>query len=311
MTQSFETYKGLTRLSETATEEAGEKISDNFTEIADRVGPYYSGTGTPDADDDQAGSGGNGSFYAFSWWLKTDTDQVWVCADSAPNAAVWVEIAAASTFLALTDVDPSSYSGQALKLVRVNGAETALEFTDPGGSTDQKVGVDSLATAGYLGVAYNDGVLRTDATIGWTDGDDYVTLAVAGLQSVTSDPGSPSTGGLWYRSDLDEPRVKTTLTHPLAVPLTTQGASALWVKMGVKSVGASQSSVTITFTADEISALPGMFLAAMSIVFCCTPDWATSWRITSIDHTAVTVTFGTPTGSAGGTLYWMAMGREL
>jgi hypothetical protein len=47
-------------------------------------------------------------------------------------------------------------------------------------TTDEKVGVDSGATPGYLGAASNDGVLRTDGTIlTYADGGDYVTLTVA------------------------------------------------------------------------------------------------------------------------------------
>jgi len=45
-------------------------------------------------------------------------------------------------------------------------------------TTDEKVGVDSGATAGYLGAAYNDGILRTGAPLTYTDGGDFITLDV-------------------------------------------------------------------------------------------------------------------------------------
>lgn len=56
---------------------------------------------------------------------------------------------------------------------------------------DEKVAVDSAATSGYLGAASNDGVLRTGTGLGYTDGGDYVTLALShlGLESL-SDPGA-------------------------------------------------------------------------------------------------------------------------
>jgi len=49
---------------------------------------------------------------------------------------------------------------------------------DPG-ATDVKVAVDAAATAGYLGAASNDGVLRAGSPISYTDGGDFVTLDIA------------------------------------------------------------------------------------------------------------------------------------
>ncbi len=44
--------------------------------------------------------------------------------------------------------------------------------------TDKYVGIDAAATPGYLGAAYNDGVLRADTTgLDYTDGGDFITLA--------------------------------------------------------------------------------------------------------------------------------------
>jgi len=46
--------------------------------------------------------------------------------------------------------------------------------------TDKRVGVDSDSTPGYLGAAYNDGVLRVDQNeLTYTDGGDYVTIGLA------------------------------------------------------------------------------------------------------------------------------------
>jgi len=42
----------------------------------------------------------------------------------------------------------------------------------------EKVGIDSEATAGYIGASSSDGVLRTDSTIDYIDNGDYVTLGV-------------------------------------------------------------------------------------------------------------------------------------
>jgi hypothetical protein len=52
--------------------------------------------------------------------------------------------------------------------------------TIPGGAgTDEQVKVDAAATADYIGATNADGVLRTDATIDYTDGGDFVTLGLA------------------------------------------------------------------------------------------------------------------------------------
>jgi hypothetical protein len=45
-------------------------------------------------------------------------------------------------------------------------------------NADEKVAVDSSAVAGYLGSTAGAGVLRSDASLLWTDGGDFVTLAV-------------------------------------------------------------------------------------------------------------------------------------
>lgn len=49
------------------------------------------------------------------------------------------------------------------------------------GGGDEKVKIDAAATAGYIGVASNDGVLRTDTGLSYTDGGDFVTLEATGL----------------------------------------------------------------------------------------------------------------------------------
>jgi len=47
-------------------------------------------------------------------------------------------------------------------------------------STDEKVKVDTGATAGYLGAAWNDGVLKVaENELTYTDGGDFITLGLA------------------------------------------------------------------------------------------------------------------------------------
>lgn len=59
------------------------------------------------------------------------------------------------------------------------------------GDGDVKVAVDIAATAGRLGVAFNDGVLRTSAPLTYADGGDWITLgfALLGLEALIN-PGA-------------------------------------------------------------------------------------------------------------------------
>jgi len=75
--------------------------------------------------------------YIGATWKFYDPDEGWISYLKDENMLVvydganWVTVGSMSgtTFLALTDT-PSDYAEDALKLVRVNAAETALEFTD-------------------------------------------------------------------------------------------------------------------------------------------------------------------------------------
>lgn len=58
-------------------------------------------------------------------------------------------------------------------------AGTGVECQSAGASADVKVAIDSGATAGYLGAAAGDGVLRSGGGLSYVDGGDYVTLDLA------------------------------------------------------------------------------------------------------------------------------------
>ncbi len=78
---------------------------------------------------------------------------------------------------------------------------------------DEKVKIDAAATAGYLGAASSDGVLRTGAGITYTDGGDFVTLTVADgvvVQVVNTQTGAVATGTI-------------TIPHDDTIPQKTEG----------------------------------------------------------------------------------------
>jgi len=148
----------------------------------------------------------------------------------------------AETFLALSDT-PSSYSGQTGQGLRVNAGEDALEFfTIPAGSTDEKVAVDSASVPGYLGAASSDGVLRTDSSITYTDGGDFVTLSVAVPAGFTVVPVSSTpynvtatTGHSIYLVDATGGAI--TINLPTAVSNTA--------RIDIKKIDSSVNAVTI------------------------------------------------------------------
>ena len=66
--------------------------------------------------------------------------------------------------------------------------DTTITVSDVG-LTDVKVAIDSGATAGYLGAAYNDGVFRTDTTLDYADGGDYITIGIDATLKSNYDAG--------------------------------------------------------------------------------------------------------------------------
>ena len=75
-------------------------------------------------------------------------------------------------------------------LTKDTGTGNAIFKAAAASGDNDKVGVDAGATAGFLGVADDDGVLRTGAGITYVDGGDFVTLAVSGTYVDRGDPSS-------------------------------------------------------------------------------------------------------------------------
>jgi hypothetical protein len=129
----------------------------------------------------------------------------------------------------VTVVDISD--GNKLKTATVSSINTC--------GADAKVGVDAAATADYLGAANNDGALRTDSTINYADGGDYVTLSLPQDISTTATvthANVVATNNITQAGNnvLDVSSVDDTT---ISVDLTT-GGHELTVKDG--SIGATQ-----------------------------------------------------------------------
>ena len=94
-------------------------------------------------------------------------------------------------------------------LTKDTGTGNAIWKAAADGGDNDKVGVDSGAIAGYLGAADNDGVLRTGGGLSYTDGGNFVTLAVSGTYVDRGDPAAYdytqatlTTDGTWRDLDL-------------------------------------------------------------------------------------------------------------
>lgn len=87
---------------------------------------------------------------------------------------------------------------------------------------DEKVGVDSGATAGYLGAASNDGVLRTSSPITYTDGGDYITLAIQDAAADDSTKGVAT----FEADDFDSASGKIDLANSVTKQSTTDSGTA-------------------------------------------------------------------------------------
>jgi hypothetical protein len=138
------------------------------------------------------------------------------------EAPLWKEITSVGndTFLELTDVDPSSYSGQAGKHVKVNDGETGLDFGQSLRTTDSVI-FDEVHTTSVLStdgivvtiakavgtdVGVNGGgiILKgaTDKTILWNDTDDSWDFNQIGKFEVTLSVGSAAAPALDTSLDL-------------------------------------------------------------------------------------------------------------
>jgi hypothetical protein len=76
-----------------------------------------------------------------------------------------------------TDYTFPSTRGTENQILKLDASGNLTFQADAGGGSDEKVGVDALATPDYLGASGSTGVLRIDSTgLTYTDGGDHVTL---------------------------------------------------------------------------------------------------------------------------------------
>lgn len=111
-------------------------------------------------------------------WYATDTSTL-----STWDGSAWDDVGGgAADFTDLGDV-PASYTGQALKIVRVNAGETGLEFSTAGGGSGDVVGPAS---------AVDDRIATFDGITGKLIQDGGVTVAQLALLASPTFTGTPA-----------------------------------------------------------------------------------------------------------------------
>lgn len=116
---------------------------------------------------------------------------------------------------------------------------TLTELSTALGAADEKVKVDAAATAGYLGVAAGDGVLRTNAQITWADGGNFVTLSCNPGFVDRGDPASFDFTGIDPAGDFicDDTYYDLDLQTPGIIPA---GTYAVHLKIGFRGTAAGE-----------------------------------------------------------------------
>lgn len=83
--------------------------------------------------------------------------------------------------------------GDNTNVLQTDGNGVLTWIAAGGAGADEKVGIDSGATAGYLGQTNSNGVLRTGAGLSYTDGGNFVTLDVVGFGDYTDEDDDNAT----------------------------------------------------------------------------------------------------------------------
>lgn len=107
MPPAIETYKWQKRLDTTPVQPGGVALNDNFTAIADSLGPANkTAIIAPTADDDS----GEGYYYGSTWWDSV-AGILYQCVDESEGSAVWKKIYTASpTFDEITVLGAGSFA---------------------------------------------------------------------------------------------------------------------------------------------------------------------------------------------------------
>lgn len=168
----FEDYKGLTVANQTPLNTGGQVVDANAREMADRTGPVATvtaaelGAAVPTMENDSEDRAGLGIvFYVWSKLLISDFNQVFVCVDDTPGAAVWV---LATNFNAYGEISVRDNAGSVslpdinvwkqITVFATNGR--TKNFTSDQANNVLKIIVPGIYRVNY-GCSFEDGVNNT------------------------------------------------------------------------------------------------------------------------------------------------------
>ena len=132
---------------------------------------YYPSSDGNTLNSSYIGHSSNADLHFPSSNLTTWLDNVY-----APTGTTGTGIAHISSDTQITSWDETSFTNSGLKW---DGSNWVASAFGGAGSDTYKVKVDASATGEYLGANSNDGALRVESSISYTDGGDYVTLDVS------------------------------------------------------------------------------------------------------------------------------------
>ena len=199
------TYRGI-QIDTVASGDGGVALTNNFTELANRVGKTHDDTRDPTTTDD-----GTAGYSEWSKWRNTSTNNVFVCVDASTGAAVWKPLVSGTVGTSANNLVQLTSAG---KLPAVDGSLlTGITSGGTGDVTGASSSVDSdvalfngttgktIKDSGVkIGTSANNLVqLDGSGKLPAVDGSQLTGITTGSPSSITfaaltADPSTPSNG---------------------------------------------------------------------------------------------------------------------
>jgi len=190
-----------------------------ITKLNNTAESKFDATSAPDADDDSAGTGANGTFHEGSVWVDVTNDEAYRCVDDSVGAAVWINTT-------LTSSELGTMAVQNANAVAITGGTAVLTGGTITGITDLAVADGGTGASDASTARTNLGVISaTDSAEGLvelaTDAeavagvDTTRAITPAALQAALD--GSPIAGNIFVENFADGVDFTTGVTTQLTL----------------------------------------------------------------------------------------------